>query len=272
MMLLIKPEFNLKFPYIFITLPILVSGMVNVGCVPHKWCSCWVYMRRDWPSAAPWWSQLAWIWKSPDRSKCLLGFVPLSPQASLTLLWRTTSSIIQLKIKKMWFDMQKTILWYIMQDKLTFGCQQLFLFVVKCLKVADHSLICLCLSTAKHHFFRFFFMYTCMLAKEVCGASLILSLSFCCAARSAARSLPGALLSATGPSDELDSASDRRQSELVELQRKQYYRFHLLLYVHLIFSWSLKMLLCGCSWLSQWQSCPGLVCNMAHVAANTLSG
>lgn len=56
---------------------------------------------------------------------------------------------------------------------------------------------------------------TCMLAKEVCGASLILSLSFCCAALSAARSLPGALLSATGLSDELDSASERRQSELL---------------------------------------------------------
>lgn len=55
---------------------------------------------------------------------------------------------------------------------------------------------------------------TCMLAKEVWGASLILSLSFCCAARSAARSLPGALLSATGLSEELDSASDSRQSEL----------------------------------------------------------
>lgn len=54
-----------------------------------------------------------------------------------------------------------------------------------------------------------------MLAKEVCGASLILSLSFCCAALSAARSLPGALLSATGLSDELDSASERRQSELL---------------------------------------------------------
>lgn len=59
---------------------------------------------------------------------------------------------------------------------------------------------------------------TCMLAKEVCGASLILSLSFCCAALSAARSLPGALLSATGLSDELDSASERRQSELLGLQ------------------------------------------------------
>lgn len=53
---------------------------------------------------------------------------------------------------------------------------------------------------------------TWMLANVVCGASLILS--FCCAALSAARSLPGALLSATGPSDELDSASERRQSEL----------------------------------------------------------
>lgn len=57
---------------------------------------------------------------------------------------------------------------------------------------------------------------TCMLAKEACGASRILSLSFCCAALSAARSLPGALLSATGLSDELDSASDRRQSELLD--------------------------------------------------------
>lgn len=59
-----------------------------------------------------------------------------------------------------------------------------------------------------------------MFAKEVCGASLILSLSFSWAARSAARSLPGALLSATGLSEELDSASDRRQSELLEQQRK----------------------------------------------------
>lgn len=55
---------------------------------------------------------------------------------------------------------------------------------------------------------------TCMLAKGVCGANLMRSLSFCCAALSAARSLPGARLSATGLSDELDSASDRRQSEL----------------------------------------------------------
>jgi len=62
--------------------------------------------------------------------------------------------------------------------------------------------------------------FTCMFANEVCGPSLILSLSFCCAALSAARSLPGALLSATGLSDELDSASERRQSELLELQRK----------------------------------------------------
>lgn len=62
---------------------------------------------------------------------------------------------------------------------------------------------------------------TCMLAKEVCGASLILSLSFCCAALSAARSLPGALLSATGLSDELDSASERRQSELSGLHRNR---------------------------------------------------
>ncbi len=62
-------------------------------------------------------------------------------------------------------------------------------------------------------------MCTCMLVKEVCGASLILSLSFCCAALSAARSLPGALLSATGPSDELDSASERRQSELLDYGR-----------------------------------------------------
>lgn len=51
-----------------------------------------------------------------------------------------------------------------------------------------------------------------MLANAAWGASLILS--FCCAALSAARSLPGARLSATGPSDELDSASERRQSEL----------------------------------------------------------
>lgn len=55
-----------------------------------------------------------------------------------------------------------------------------------------------------------------MLAKVVCGASLIRSLSLCCAALSAARSLPGARLSATGLSDELDSASERRQSELGE--------------------------------------------------------
>lgn len=54
-----------------------------------------------------------------------------------------------------------------------------------------------------------------MLAKVVCGARRILSLSHCCAALSAARSLPGALLSATGLSDELDSASERRQSELL---------------------------------------------------------
>ncbi len=63
------------------------------------------------------------------------------------------------------------------------------------------------------------YVCTCMLAKGVCGASLILSLSFCCAALSAARSLPGALLSATGLSDELDSASERRQSELLGLHR-----------------------------------------------------
>lgn len=56
---------------------------------------------------------------------------------------------------------------------------------------------------------------TWMLAKVVCGASRMRSLSFCCAALSAARSLPGARLSATGLSDELDSASERRQSELV---------------------------------------------------------
>lgn len=55
-----------------------------------------------------------------------------------------------------------------------------------------------------------------MLANVLCGASLMRSLSLCCAALSAARSLPGALLSATGLSDELDSASERRQSELVD--------------------------------------------------------
>lgn len=59
-----------------------------------------------------------------------------------------------------------------------------------------------------------------MLAKEVPGTSRIRSLSFCCAALSAARSLPGALLSATGLSDELDSASERRQSELSGLNRR----------------------------------------------------
>lgn len=58
-------------------------------------------------------------------------------------------------------------------------------------------------------------MPTWMLVKVLCGASLMRSLSLCCAALSAARSLPGALLSATGLSDELDSASERRQSELV---------------------------------------------------------
>lgn len=63
---------------------------------------------------------------------------------------------------------------------------------------------------------------TCMLAKEVWGANRILSLSFCCAALSAARSLPGALLSATGLSDELDSVSERRQSELLELKQALY--------------------------------------------------
>lgn len=59
-----------------------------------------------------------------------------------------------------------------------------------------------------------------MLAKVEGGASLIRSLSLCWAALSAARSLPGALLSATGLSEELDSASERRQSELEETQEE----------------------------------------------------
>lgn len=100
---------------------------------------------------------------------------------------------------------------------LTFGCQQLLLFIVKCLKRQQTVLTCLSwtppLSSA--HFAGLGIM-TWMLAKVVCGASLIRSLSLCCAALSAARSLPGALLSATGLSDELDSASERRQSELVD--------------------------------------------------------
>lgn len=56
---------------------------------------------------------------------------------------------------------------------------------------------------------------TCMLAKEDCGARRILS-EFCCAALSAARSLPGARLSATGLSEALESESESRQSELRE--------------------------------------------------------
>lgn len=40
-------------------------------CVwPRRWCSCWACMEHDWLSAAPWWSQLAWTLRSPDRSKC----------------------------------------------------------------------------------------------------------------------------------------------------------------------------------------------------------
>lgn len=100
---------------------------------------------------------------------------------------------------------------------LTFGCQQLLLFIVKCLKRQQTVLTCLSQTPplSSCHFVRLCIM-TWMLAKVVCGASLIRSLSFCCAALSAARSLPGALLSATGLSDELDSASERRQSELVD--------------------------------------------------------
>ena len=66
---------------------------------------------------------------------------------------------------------------------------------------------------------------TCMLAKEECGAKRILSLSFCCAALSAAlsaaRSLPGALLSVTGLSEALDSGSDSKQSELWEGHKRE---------------------------------------------------
>lgn len=52
-----------------------------------------------------------------------------------------------------------------------------------------------------------------MLEKEDWGGRRILS-EFCCAARSAALSLPGARLSATGLSEALESESDNRQSEL----------------------------------------------------------
>lgn len=53
---------------------------------PHRWCSCWACTRHDWPSAALWWSRLAWTSRSPDHSMCWSGSAPQSPQASLAWL------------------------------------------------------------------------------------------------------------------------------------------------------------------------------------------
>lgn len=52
-----------------------------------------------------------------------------------------------------------------------------------------------------------------MLEKEDCGGRRLRS-EFCWAARSAALSLPGARLSATGLSEALESESESKQSEL----------------------------------------------------------
>lgn len=60
---------------------------------------------------------------------------------------------------------------------------------------------------------------TCIFTNDGCGARRALS-QFCCAAAalSAARSLPGAFLSATGLSEELSSVSDSNLSAVLEKQ------------------------------------------------------